>query len=75
MDEHTKVFNHLSILNDIICELETIEVKIDDEDKTLRLIWPIPSSYEHIKLVLIYEKNLSFEEVASKINSDKKIEG
>lgn len=62
-------FYHLSVLNDIFSELEIIRVKIDDdEDKALRLIWYIPSSYEHLKHVLIYgRKILSFEEVASKI--------
>lgn len=70
MDEHTKVFDHISVLNAIISELETTGVKIDDEDKALRLIWSFTYSYKHIKLVLIYGKEtLSFEEVASKIFS------
>ncbi|CAK8565582.1 unnamed protein product [Lathyrus sativus] len=73
MDEHIKVYDHLSVLNGIVSELETIGVKIDDEDKTLRLIWSLPSSYEHIKPVLIYGKEtLSFEEVASKITSEER---
>ncbi|CAK8530904.1 unnamed protein product [Lathyrus sativus] len=73
MDEHTKVSDHLSILNGIVSELETTIVKIDDEDKALRLIWSLPSSYGHIKPVLIYGKeNLSFKEVASKIISEER---
>ncbi|CAK8573792.1 unnamed protein product [Lathyrus sativus] len=68
MDEHTKVSDHLSVLNGIVSKLETIGVKIDDEDKDMRLIWSLPSSYEHIKPVLIYgKKTLSFQEVDSKI--------
>lgn len=54
MDEHMKVSDNLSVLNGIVYELETIGVKIHDEDKALRLIWSIPSSYEHIKPILIY---------------------
>lgn len=39
----------------------------------MRLIWSIPSSYDHIKLVLIYGKEtLSFKEVASKIISEER---
>ncbi|CAL5188014.1 unnamed protein product [Lathyrus oleraceus] len=73
MDEHTKVSDHISVLNGIVYELETIGVKIDDEDKALRLIWSLPSSSEHIKHVLIYEyETLSFEEVASKIIYEEK---
>ncbi|CAK8537510.1 unnamed protein product [Lathyrus sativus] len=70
MDEHTKVSDHLSVLKGIVSELVIIGVKIDDEDKALRLIWSLPSSYEHIKPVLIYgNETLSFEKVASKIIS------
>ncbi|CAK8531138.1 unnamed protein product [Lathyrus sativus] len=72
MDEHINVFDHLSVLNGIVYELETIGVKIDDKNKALRLIWSFPSSYERIKPVLIYGKEtLSFEEVSSKIISEK----
>ncbi|CAL5193311.1 unnamed protein product [Lathyrus oleraceus] len=73
MDEHMKVSDHLSVLNCIVSELETIGVKIDDEDKALRLIWSLPSSYEHIKPVLIYGKEtLSFGEISSKIISEER---
>lgn len=65
-----KVSDNLSVLNGIVYELETIGVKIHDEDKALRLIWSIPSSYEHIKPILIYQKEtLSIEKIASKIIS------
>ncbi|CAL5194565.1 unnamed protein product [Lathyrus oleraceus] len=73
MDEHMKVFVHLSVLNCIFSELETIGVKIDVEDKALRLTWSLSSSYEHIKPVLVYGKEtLSFEEVAIKITSEER---
>lgn len=68
MGVNIKVFYHLGTLNDIVFEVESIEVKINDEDKTLRLIWFIPFLYVLIKPNLIYEKKtLSFKEVASKI--------
>ncbi|KAK7245918.1 hypothetical protein RIF29_40772 [Crotalaria pallida] len=53
MDDSMKVSDHLSALNGIISELEAIGVKIEDEDKALRLIWSLSSSYGHIKPVLI----------------------
>ncbi|XP_050898059.1 ubiquitin carboxyl-terminal hydrolase 9 [Lathyrus oleraceus] len=65
------VSDHLSVLYGIVSELETIGVKIDDEDKDLRLMLSLSSSYEHIKPVLIYGKeSLSFEEVSSKIEGE-----
>lgn len=73
MDEHTKVYDHLNVLNGIVSELEIIGFKIDDEDKVLRLVWFIPSSYEHIKPVLIFGmETLSFEEVAGKITYEER---
>ncbi|CAL5195973.1 unnamed protein product [Lathyrus oleraceus] len=73
MDEHMKVSGHLSVLNGIISELKIIGVKVNNEDKALRLTWYLPSSYEHIKLDLIYGKEtLSFEEVANNIISEER---
>ena len=68
-----KISDHLSTLNNIVYELESIEVKIDDEDKALRLILSLPPSYVHLKPVLMYGKeSLSFEEVATKIISEER---
>jgi len=73
MDEGTKISDHLSTLNNIVSELESIEVKIDDADKALRLILSLPPSYVHLKPVLMYGKeSLSFEEVATKIISEER---
>jgi hypothetical protein len=73
MGEGTKIYDHLSTLNNIVSELESIKVKIDDEDKALRLILSLPPSYVHLKPALMYEKeNLSFEEVVTKIISEER---
>ncbi|KAL2498967.1 CCHC-type domain-containing protein [Abeliophyllum distichum] len=70
MNTGTKISDHLSILNGIFSELDAIGVKLNDEDKSLRLIWFFPSSYEHIKSILMYEKEtVNFEEVISKLIS------
>ena len=68
MGDDMKVYDHLSNLNEIVCELETIGVKVEEEDISLRLIWSLPSSYELIKPVLMYGKEtLNFDEIANKI--------
>ncbi|KAE8667208.1 mitogen-activated protein kinase 9-like [Hibiscus syriacus] len=73
MEEGTKISDHLSALNGIVSELESIGVEIDDEDKALRLIWSLPSSYEHMQTVLMYEKeNVNFSEVTSKLISEER---
>ena len=60
-------------LRQIISELESIKVKIDDEDKALRLIWSLPPSYEHMQTVLMYRKeNANFSKVTSKLISEER---
>ena len=58
MEEGTRISDHMSILNDIISYLEAIGVVISNEDKTLRLIWFLLTSYERMKLILIYGKDM-----------------
>ena len=73
MDGNTKISDHLSTLNGICSELESIGVKVDDEDKALKLILSLPSSFEYMKPVLMYGKEtLNFSEVASKIISEER---
>ncbi|KAF3622233.1 hypothetical protein FXO38_31400 [Capsicum annuum] len=73
MAEGTTISDHLSVLNGIVSELESIGVKINDEDKALRLIWFLPSSYKHMQPILIYgKKTVIFVEVTSKLISEEK---
>lgn len=73
MVEGTTVSDHLSVLNGIVSELESIGVKIDDEDKALRLIWSLPSSYKHMQPILMYGNEIvNFSEVTSKLISEEK---
>ena len=54
MEMGKRISDHLSILNDIILDLEAIGVMISNEDKALLLIWSLPTSYEHMKVILMY---------------------
>ena len=73
MNEGTKISDHLSILNSIVSKLEAIGVKIDDEDKALRIIWSLPPSYEHMKPILIYGKEIvNFAKVTGKLLSEER---
>jgi hypothetical protein len=73
MAEGTTISDHLSVLNGIVSELETLGVKMDDEDKALRLILSLPSSYEHMKPILIHGKEkILFSEVTSKLLSEER---
>lgn len=56
MNEDTKKIRSYSVFNNIVSELEAIEMKVEDEDKPLRLILSFAFSYEHMKLILMYGK-------------------
>jgi hypothetical protein len=73
MTEGATISDHLSVLNGIVSELETLGVKMDDEDKALRLILSLPSSYEHMKPILIHGKEkILFSGVTSKLLSEER---
>ncbi|KAL4583041.1 hypothetical protein LXL04_007605 [Taraxacum kok-saghyz] len=73
MNGDTKFSDHLSVLNNIVSELEAIEVKVEDEDKALRLILSLSSSYEHMKPILMYGKEtLKYADVTGKLLSEEK---
>lgn len=73
MNGDTKISDHLSVLNNNVLKLETNGVKVEDEDKTLRLILSFPSSYYHMKHILTYSKEtLKYENVTTKFLSKEK---
>jgi hypothetical protein len=70
MTEGAAISNHLSVLNGIVFELETLGVKMNDEDKALRLILSLSSFYEHMRPIFIHGKvKILFSEVTSKLLS------
>ncbi|KAL4579294.1 hypothetical protein LXL04_015435 [Taraxacum kok-saghyz] len=71
MNGDTKISDHLSFLNNIVSELEAISVKVEDKDKAWRLILSLPSSYEHMKPILMYGKEtLKYADVTGKLLSE-----
>ncbi|KAK9203924.1 hypothetical protein WN943_014181 [Citrus x changshan-huyou] len=73
MVEGTKIFDHLGVLNGIVSELEAIGVKIEDEDKALRLLWSLSTFYKHMLPTLMYGKEMvDLEEVTSTLLSEER---
>jgi hypothetical protein len=73
MAEGTTISDHLSVLNGIVSELKTLGVKMDGEDKALRLILSLPSSYKHMKPILIHGKEkIFFSKVTNKLLSEER---
>ena len=71
MKEVTKMLEHLHFFNKVISELLTVNVKIDEEDKTLILLNSFSQSYDHIVITMFYgKKTLILEEVAATLLSN-----
>ena len=48
MKEGTKITGHLNVFNTIICQLSSMDVKIDDEDKAVNLLCSLPESWGQV---------------------------
>jgi len=48
MQEGTKFANHLKIFNTLKCQLSSMEVIYEDEDKKVRLLCSLPKSWDHL---------------------------
>ena len=67
---------HLNELNSIIMDLENLDMKIGDEDKTVLLVVSLPISFKHFKEIMLYgnHTSLSFENVKSNLLSKEKFD-
>ena len=55
--------NHLTTFRKIIFDLETVEVKYDEEDLGLILLCSLLSSYTNFKDIILYILTLTLDEV------------
>jgi hypothetical protein len=76
MSEGTSMQSHLNEFNSIIVDLESLDVKIDDEGKTILLVVSLPPSFNHFKEIMLYgnHTSLSFENVKSNLLSKEKFD-
>ena len=76
MSEGTPVQSHLDEFNFIIIDLENLDVKIDDEDKAVLIIFSLPPSYRHFKVIMLNGNyiTLTFDDVKSNLLSKQKFD-
>ena len=48
MKESMKIADHLNVFNTLICQLNSMDVKIDDEDKAVDLLCTLPESWGQV---------------------------
>ena len=54
MKEGTPILQYLNAFNRILSDLLVLEVKLE-EDKVLLLLSSLPSSYNHLKTIIMYD--------------------
>ena len=48
MKEGTKITDHFNVFNTLIFQLSSMDVKIDEEDKTVNLLCTLPESWGQV---------------------------
>ena len=54
MSEGGSIKGHIEEFNSIVTDLENVDIKVDDEDQALQLLFSLPSSYKHFSETLLY---------------------
>jgi len=70
MNEGQRLQDHIDNFNKLCLDLESIEVKYDDEDKALLLLHSLPKSYETFVDILKHGRDtLTLDDVIGALNS------
>jgi hypothetical protein len=59
MAESTSIQSHFNEFNSINVDLESLDMKINDEDKAILLVVSLPASFKHFKENLLYGNHTS----------------
>ena len=72
MKEGTKIADHLNVFNTLICQLSSMDVKIDDENKVVNLLCTLPESWGQVisSISLSTTDTLEFDNVVGALLSE-----
>lgn len=57
MKEETSIMEYLNVFNEIIYELASKDVKLEDENNTLIFFTLLPLSFEYLDIILLYKND------------------
>jgi hypothetical protein len=72
MKEGMKIADHLNVFNTLICQLNSMDVKLDDEDKAVTLLCSLPESWDHFVTSISFSttETLEFDIVVGALLSE-----
>ena len=75
MSEGTSLENHLTVFKEIVSDLESMEVKYDEEDLGLILLCSLPTSFATFRDTILYSRDsLTLDEVYDALFSKEKMD-
>ncbi len=74
LQEGGSVLNHLSVFKEIVADLQSMEVKYDDEDLSLILLCSLPTSFANFRDTILYSHDtLTLKEVYEALHAKEKM--
>jgi len=74
LQEGGSVLNHISSFKEIVADLQSMEVKYDDEDLALLLLCSLPGSYPNFRDTILYSRDeLTLHEVCEALSQKEKM--
>ncbi|KAM3338113.1 putative protein isoform X1 [Capsicum galapagoense] len=75
MDENTSILSHLDAFDSILMDLSNIDVKVEEEDQVVLLIYSLPHSFKNFKDTILYGKEtISYRKIKSMLKSKDQID-
>jgi len=72
MKEGTKIANFLNVFNILICQLDNMDVKRNEEDTIVTLLWSFPETWDHLVISISFNtiETLEFDIVIGALLSE-----
>ena len=68
MSEGASIKGHIEEFNSIVTDVENVDIKIDDYDQAVQLLFALPPSYKHFRETLLYgRESITLKDVKSRL--------
>ena len=61
MNDGSKIHDHLNTFNDLVCQLTSVDAKLDDEEKAITLLCTLSDPWDHLITSISFSNPESFD--------------